>query len=244
MSTSFLSSSLAVLDWDAWAPGRAGKVAWRDGCPALADDGSAPAVLPMPPALRRRAGRNDRLGLEPGYGLAPAGQDLPTVFASRHGQVARSALLLEALAQGTLLSPMDFSLSVHNATAGLFSIARGDRSASSSLAAGGEELAAGFLDAAGQVLEGADQVLLCAHDEPPPALYNGHWAREEGVVGLALLLGAVRPGTLRLTLSLGAWDGPDLGEAQALLLGGLLARGGGTGRWARGGRRWVFELDS
>jgi hypothetical protein len=196
----------------------------------------------MPPALRRRAGRNDRLGLEGAYALAPQGQDRPSVFASRHGQVARSAVLLEALAQGTPLSPMDFSLSVHNATAGLFSIARGDRSASSSLAAGGEELCAGLLEAAGQVLEGAPQVLLSAHDEPPPALYDGHWRREDGVLGLALMLGAVAAGRPRLTVSLGAFDGPDEGWPQAWVLAGLLGRAQGAARWARDGRAWTFEL--
>jgi hypothetical protein len=154
--------------------------------------------------------------------------------------VARSAVLLTALAEGTPLSPMDFSLSVHNASAGLFSIARGDRSASTSLAAGGEELAAGILDAAGQLLEGAEQLLLVAHDEPAPALYNGRWDREEGVFGLGLRLAA--SGGQRLTLTLQAWDGPDEGEPQGLLLAGLLAAGQGVARWARAGRAWTFEL--
>jgi hypothetical protein len=194
----------------------------------------------MPAALRRRAGRNDRLGLEAAYALAPQGLELPSLFASRHGQVARSAVLLSALAEGSPLSPMDFSLSVHNASAGLFAIARGDRSASTSLAAGGEELAAGLLDAAGQLLEGAPQVLLVAHDEPPPALYDARWDREEGVFGLGLRLGS--DGGPTLTVSLTAWEGPDEGQPQGLLLAGLLAAGHGVVRWARAGRAWTFEL--
>jgi hypothetical protein len=235
---------LTVLAWEAWAPGLAGRAAWAaaPGAYAGADDGSAPPVAAMPPALRRRAGRNDRLGLEPAYALAPLGHAMPSIFASRHGQVARSAVLLQALAQGQPLSPMDFSLSVHNASAGLFSIARGDRSASTSLAAGGEELAAGLLDAAGQLLEGAPQVLLSAHDEPPPPLYDGHWRREEGTLGLGLRLGPGGGPGPQLTLALQAFDGPDEGGVQAAVLAGLLARGTGSARWARGGRAWAFGL--
>jgi hypothetical protein len=146
---------------------------------------------------------------------------------------------LEALAQGLPLSPMDFSLSVHNASSGLFSIARGDRSAASALAASGEELAAAFLEAAGLLMEGAPEVLVSVHDEPPPKLYDGHWMREEGTFGLGLRLGA---GGKRLSLSLNETGPEPEGTAQGLELARLLARGHGLARWSRGGRAWVWEL--
>ena len=236
------SVSLGLLDWDAWAPGLHAKEAWQDwaGGPAVVrDDGTSPPVAPMAALLRRRAGRNDRLGLEAAWRvLAGAGV---SVFASRHGQVARSAVLLEALAQGLPLSPMDFSLSVHNASSGLFSIARQDRWASTALAASGEELSGALLEAAGQILEGAPEALVSVHDEPPPALYDGHWQGEKGTFGLGLRLGL---GGRRLTMRL-MESGPEPeGAVQGLELARLLARGSGQARWARDGRAWVWELEA
>jgi hypothetical protein len=244
VSGTWASVAVGLLDWEAWAPGLPDKEAWRAwaaGGAGLRDDGSSPAVEAMAPALRRRAGRNDRLGLETAWRLAPQGAPVVSVFGSRHGQVARSAVLLEALAQGTPLSPMDFSLSVHNACAGLFSIARQDRSASSAVAAGGEELASAMLEAAGLLAEGAESVLLSVHDELPPALYDAHWLREEGTLGLGLRLG---PAGRRLRLSLMEAAPRPEGASQGEVLARLLARGAGTARWSRGGRAWVWELDA
>jgi hypothetical protein len=60
-------------------------------------------------------------------GRAGADSDVPLVFASRHGDVARSMDLLGALVSDQPLSPTGFGLSVHNAIAALYSIARGHR---------------------------------------------------------------------------------------------------------------------
>ena len=244
MSKALCTVTVGILDWEAWAPGLADHEAWRawagggQGVPR--DDGSSPAVGPMAPSLRRRAGRNDRLGLEVAWRLSGPEGSSAAVFGSRHGQVARSAVLLESLAQGLPLSPMDFSLSVHNASGGLFSIARQDRSASSAVAASGEELAAALLEAAGLLLEGAPEVLVSVHDEPPPPLYDGHWGREDGSFGLGLRLAAA--GGARLTMSLMESGPEDEGAVQGLELARLLARGQGLARWARAGRAWVWEL--
>lgn len=242
MTNAWCTVSLGLLDWGAWAPGLHSKEAWRDwaaGPAVVKDDGTSPPVEAMAALLRRRAGRNDRLGLEAAWRvLAGAGV---SVFGTRHGQVARSAVLLEALAQGLPLSPMDFSLSVHNASSGLFSIARQDRGASTALAASGEELAVALLEAGGQILEGAPEALVSIHDEPPPALYDGHWRGEEGTFGLGLRLGH---GGRRLTMSLMASGPEPEGSVQGLELARLLALGSGQARWARDGRAWVWELEA
>ncbi|MFS2047223.1 beta-ketoacyl synthase chain length factor, partial [Stenotrophomonas geniculata] len=65
-----------------------------------------------------------------------ADSDVPLVFASRHGDVARSMDLLGALVGDQPLSPTGFGLSVHNAIAALYSIARGHRGNYLALAAG------------------------------------------------------------------------------------------------------------
>jgi hypothetical protein len=76
--------------------------------------------------LRRRAGFLSKMALEVAYQCLGEQIDVPTVFCSRHGEAARSVDLLLDLAKGEPLSPTSFGLSVHNATGGLFSIARRD----------------------------------------------------------------------------------------------------------------------
>src|SRR4029453_9488720 len=85
-----------------------------------------PAVHPMAPMLRRRAGFLSKMALEVAYQCLGNRIDVPTVFCSRHGESGRSVELLLDLAKGVPLSPTSFGLSVHNATGGLFSIARGE----------------------------------------------------------------------------------------------------------------------
>jgi hypothetical protein len=80
---------------------------------------------------------------------------VPLVFASRHGDVARSMDLLGALASDQPLSPTGFGLSVHNAIAALYSIARGHRGNYLALAAGQATVEAACLEAAGLLADGA-----------------------------------------------------------------------------------------
>jgi hypothetical protein len=92
------------------------------------------------------------------------------VFASRHGALHRTVELLAALANGEMLSPTLFSLSVHNSVAGLFSIARGDRAPATAMAAGLDTLGLSILEGASMIAEGAEQVLVTYTDDlvPPP----------------------------------------------------------------------------
>lgn len=193
----------------------------------------------MPPILRRRADAADRLGLEVAFRLAPPGNDLPCVFASRHGQVGRSVAMLRAQAEEELVSPMDFSLSVHNAAAGQFSIAKGDRSMSSSLSSRGESFTAALLEAQGMVLEGHDRVLVVMSDPVPPSALDGHWDREPGGYALGLELGASGGEEFELSL----WETqsePDRETVppQALVFLKMWAGNGKSASWRRGTRRW------
>jgi hypothetical protein len=71
--------------------------------------------------------------------------------------------MLEA---GEEISPTAFSLSVHNAIAGLFSMVWQNKLQSTVVAPGEEGMAAGFIEALGLLQEGAEQVLLVFYDEP------------------------------------------------------------------------------
>jgi hypothetical protein len=170
---SFEGFHFSVASFAAWAPQVETRDAWLGW--AYSDQvitgGSAPPVRPMPPLLRRRAGFLGKMALEVAYQCLGTRTDVPTVFSSRHGEASRSADLLLDLAEGAPLSPTSFSLSVHNATGGLFSIARGDRATNMALAAGTSSVEHAVIEACGLIAEGEPAVLLVVYDCPLPSLY-------------------------------------------------------------------------
>ena len=107
-----------------------------------------------------------------GWPLAEGLQDLPLVFVSRHGETPRTLDILSDLANDQPLSPTQFSLSVHNAVIGLWSILRNETSEMTALAAAGDGLEHGMLEAAALLNEGAPAVLLVITEEQPPPAYT------------------------------------------------------------------------
>ena len=156
----------------AWAPGLNTLDAWQAwaAAPHLIASGEEAPVRQLAPMLRRRAGTLGRMALEVAYQCMEGLADVPTVFCSRHGEVARAVGLLLDLARDEPLSPTAFGLAVHNANAGLFSIARGERSNHIAIAAGSATVEHAVIEACGLLADGATMVLLVACDAslPPP----------------------------------------------------------------------------
>lgn len=96
---------------------------------------------------------------------------MPVVFSSTHGELAKSLQIIKIIETGEEVSPTAFSLSVHNAIAGLFSIVYGNTSEVTVLASGEDGIASAFLEALGLLQEGAPEVLLVFYDEPLPDFY-------------------------------------------------------------------------
>ena len=96
---------------------------------------------------------------------------IPVVFSSTHGELGKSLEMIKLLEAGEEISPTTFSLSVHNAIAGLFSIVYGNTSEVTVLAPGEDGMASAFLEAAGMLQEGASKVLIVFYDEPLPDFY-------------------------------------------------------------------------
>lgn len=96
---------------------------------------------------------------------------LPTIFSSTHGELAKSFNMMEMIEAGEEISPTAFSLSVHNAIAGLFSIAYKNKMQSTVVAPGEEGVAAAFIEAIGLLNEGEKEVLVILYDEPLVSFY-------------------------------------------------------------------------
>lgn len=158
-----------------WAPGLTTLSAWKEWAQAPVAApiilGEEPGVKAMPPMLRRRAGFFGKMALEVAYECLDGRTNVPVVFCSRHGEVARAVELLSDLARGEPLSPTAFSMSVHNAHVGLLTIARKDRANHIALAAGGATIEHAVIEACGLLADGAASVLLVACDAPLPELF-------------------------------------------------------------------------
>lgn len=154
--------------------------AWGVWPPGVEDEGEADARMPnqpdvpgfIPQLLRRRLSPLARAVFHAiGTCVAPEEQ-LPTVFSSAHGEVGTALQMLQMIQAGEELSPTAFSLSVHNAIAGLYAIAYHNQHEMTVLAPGRQGVAPAFIEALGMLQEGAErQVLVVLYDEPLAAFF-------------------------------------------------------------------------
>ena len=169
--------SFSIAGHAAWAPGLTSADAWARWAEAPfaiasgVEPGAEPGVKAMPAMLRRRAGFLGKMALEVAYQCLDGRSGVTSIFCSRHGDVARALDLLLDRARGEPLSPTGFGMAVHNATAGMFTIARADRSNHIALAAGAATVEHAVIEACGLLTDGAPSVLLVACDCPLPELF-------------------------------------------------------------------------
>lgn len=145
--------------------------------------GDVAPMLEIPAALRRRCPPFARDALRCGLRLMHAAPDSELVFCSCHGDLSATLQLLDDINRGELLSPAQFSLSVHNAAAGLLGQAVGRAANHTAIAGGDLSLSAGLTDAYARlttrdggsiILVFADMALPGAYqsmDEPGPDVH-------------------------------------------------------------------------
>ncbi|MBW2290545.1 MAG: beta-ketoacyl synthase chain length factor [Deltaproteobacteria bacterium] len=162
----------AVLrSWAAWSPGREDEAAWRAWAahPEALEHEGRPEVAFLPALLRRRCSTLTRIMLAAGFGCCEAADraEVRTVFASRHGNINESISLFERLSKRQPLSPARFSHTVHNAQAGLYSIAAENRLPSSSIAAQDDTFACGFVEALAHLQREPERAVLLVMADIP-----------------------------------------------------------------------------
>lgn len=147
-----------VLNWDfKWAKG-------REELPPL-------DAKVIPASVRRRL--ND-FGRNAGCLVADKLENQPLiVFASRYGDVERTVGILDEIVRCDTISPMNFSLSVHNAVSGLLSIGWQRKELQSVISAGVDTLAMGITEAISLLNSFPEkEVLLIYVDFPLPAVFE------------------------------------------------------------------------
>ena len=160
-----MTSYFILSKWSAWVPG----IESLDD--SLITDASVGAPESIPNMLLRRLTPMARAVFNVADQCVNKGEALPVVFSSAHGEICKSLTMLKAIQSEDELSPVAFSLSVHNAIAGLFSIAYGNTQEITVIASGQEGIAPAFIDALGMLHEGAKEVLMVFYDEPIPDFY-------------------------------------------------------------------------
>lgn len=203
-----LVSLEAVAFWSSRLPGwELARAVIRGEAPVPQSTAPRPAPMLLAPTERRRAPDTVALALEVAARACEAAQlppaQLPSVFASTHGDLAISDYMCTTLAETpSLISPTKFHNSVHNAAAGYWTIGTGCFRTYTAISAWHYTFAAGLLEAATQALCDACPVLYVAFDveaKGPLATV----APSKGMLGVGLIVSPhSRAATKRRSLSL------------------------------------------
>jgi len=166
-------SNFVVSKWNAWVPGINDSDAWlkwsKDDLVIQQDKSVVPDSVPK--MLQRRLSPLAKTVFNSADKCVVTGEQIPTVFSSAHGEICKSFEMLNAIQAGDEVSPTLFSLSVHNAIAGLFSIVYANQQEITVIAPGQEGIAPAFIEGLGILQDGADAVLLVLYDEPIADFY-------------------------------------------------------------------------
>lgn len=187
---------LQLLHWHAWSSSLTTHDTWRswDGTPKSPKDNhehEAPDVSFVPAGTRRRLSLLSKMALHVAHHALQGSQTshLRTVFASRHGELQRTAKLLEAIAAQRPVSPTQFSLSVHNTPASLHHITTKNTQATTSLAAGPDTFLAAWQEAVGWLsYHPKKPLLLVVADDVLPDVYMPFQDEQQQAYGMAFVL--------------------------------------------------------
>lgn len=187
----FASPEVAVAGVGLWLPGFASFAAWSAGA-------RDPLVtVPKGDALgkihRRRASPLGRaLSDASSEALRAAGIEMsavPSVIGSALGEASTLIRLLEQMWRGLEpMSPADFTLSVHNAAAGVMSIAAGNRGFTTSIAADHDTPTSALFEGIGLVVtENVPVLVVCGDEAAPAALLSGEDAWDLAAAAVVLI---------------------------------------------------------
>jgi len=126
-------------------------------------------------------------------------QNVPSIFASRFGELKNTSKLLHSLSIPDTLSPAMFSMSVHNTASGLFAISTKNQAPSTALSGGEFTFETAMIEAIGQ-LQNAKRVLVVIGEEKIPECYHAILPDPPPPFAVAFLLGQSDPIKLQIEL--------------------------------------------
>ena len=165
--------ALNICEFSCWAPNAPNPAAWSDWLhnKSAPHGDTPPDLTQIKPMQRRRLSLMARAVFQVGgeclAQINPAPHKIASLFATTYGQATSSVKMIQTMTDRKPLSPAAFSLSVHNAIAGQFSISHGLTGPCMTAACGREGLGGVFTQAIGMLTD-HEQVLVCCFEEPLP----------------------------------------------------------------------------
>ncbi len=204
-----MGSGLKIERWAFWSPESSSPLAWRDywhngakipQCAEIPD-------RDIPSHHRRRMSALSKLSVQIGLEAGREARADFLVFCSQHGELIRSLELLGSIASGAELSPTAFSQSVHNTSAGLYTIISDSRAPATALASGASTFAYGWIEAQAYLFENPDaRVLLVCYDDLLPEEFLPYSRLQQCRYAVGLMLGAGNSGGVELQRAAAATD--------------------------------------
>ena len=192
---SFTAARLRLIDWMACGPGLESHEDWTAWLHGEKIPKAAQVTVTLPTMLRRRISVIGQMAFRASFALSE-NRSSRFIFCSRHGEFQRTLNILKSLAAREPVSPAEFSLSVHNALAGLLSIAWENTAGHTTISAGADSFGSAILDAIACLKSKlAEPVMVVYFDDLLPEPYDALGDPDETCLALALLLGAPRPDT-------------------------------------------------
>lgn len=158
-----MHQDFVIQKWSVWPPANSNPESEKQAQKEL--------LASIPKMLKRRLSSLARVVFCAAIPCIPENNQFPSVFSSVHGELAKSFSMMEQIEAGEEISPTAFSLSVHNAIAGLFSMAFKNNRESTVVASGEGGMASAFIEALGLLDEGEKEVLMVLYDEPLVPFY-------------------------------------------------------------------------
>jgi len=190
--------------------------------------------------LRRRLSSLAKMVLHVAQECACGIPDVRIVFASRHGELVRTTTMLEGLAAKEDLSPTLFSMSVLNASVGLFSILQKNTAPATAISAGCASFGYGLLEASLQLADKPElPVLLVYADEPVPSVYEECELPGSKAHGIGLLLES--SAEMRISISSSGGRFAPSRETQSHAF--LRCLDQGESEWRESDRTWCWKRE-
>jgi hypothetical protein len=192
------------------------------------------------PMLRRRLSVLAKMSLWAAHQCAHGLSDVRMIYASQHGEIVRTTEMLDALVAGEPLSPTAFSMSVLNASIGLYSIITSNTAPATAIAAGEETLGYALLEAHGQLSsKPAQPVLVIYADETVPDIWGTDDSASPHAIALLLHSDAsTRIRCSRTTVSGTGFSASPTTQARTF---GASLRTGESAHWDTNGSRWQWQ---
>jgi len=167
------------------------------------------------------------------------------IFCSRFGEFQHTERVLNATHAKELVSPMDFSYSVHNTAQGLFSILQGDNTPATAIAARYDGLENAVVKAHAQLMSGDEAVMIVYHEDLLPDIYDDLLNPNVMPLAFAFVIGKSDGGGRVLNLSFEAEKtdkAPSYDNHHAQNVVKMLASGGGQSVLKTNRLRWDWQL--